>query len=390
MNHARETRCIHGQAHRHGDAFRAVSYPIYQTAPFGHSAPGHNGSGFDYSRESNPTRAYLEETMTALEEGAVDTLAFSSGMAAVSACFELFRPGDHVICTDDLYGGVVRLIHTVCEKNGLTVDFVDTGAAKQIAAALRPNTRAIYLETPSNPMMHVSDIRACSALAHAQGALLIVDNTFLTPYFQNPFLLGADLVIHSGTKFLSGHNDTVCGFLCTSDAQLSARLRTVAKTTGAALSPFDSWLTLRGLKTLAVRMERHEQNARRLAAWLERQSFVKRVWYVGLESHPQYALNAAQSRGAGAMISFSVDSKETALRLLHGVKLITFAESLGGTESLLTYPALQTHPDVPQTVRDRLGITDRLLRLSAGLENADDLIADLSQAWEEHDAFRTV
>ena len=209
-----------------------------------------------------------------------------------------------------------------------------------------------------------------------------MDNTFLTPFFQNPFLLGADLVIHSGTKFLSGHNDTVCGFLCTNDPGLSAQLRQIAKTTGAALSPFDSWLTLRGLKTLAVRMERHEQNARRLAAWLEQQRFVERVYYVGLESHPQYALNASQARGAGSMISFSVDSRDTALRMLHGVKLITFAESLGGAETLLTYPAMQTHPDVPQAVKDCLGISDRLLRLSVGLENADDLIADLSQAWE--------
>ena len=382
MNYTRETRCIHGGVHRHGDALGAVSYPIYQTAPFAHSEPGHNGSGFDYSRESNPTRSYLEETLTALEEGAVDTVAFSSGMAAISACFELFRPGDHIICTDDLYGGVVRLLHTVCEKNGLTVDFVDTGDAGKVVAALRPDTRAIYLETPSNPMMHVSDIRACAKIAHTQGARLIVDNTFLTPFFQNPFLLGADLVIHSGTKFLSGHNDTVCGFLCTNDPGLSAQLRQIAKTTGAALSPFDSWLTLRGLKTLAVRMERHEQNARRLAAWLEQQRFVERVYYVGLESHPQYALNASQARGAGSMISFSVDSRDTALRLLHGVKLITFAESLGGAETLLTYPAMQTHPDVPRAVKDCLGITDRLLRLSVGLENADDLIADLSQAWE--------
>lgn len=381
MNHAIETRCIHGGPHRFQDGARAISFPIYQTASFSHVEPGHNGSGFDYTRESNPTRNQLEETISSLE-GAVDTLAFTSGMAAISACFELFRPGDHILCTEDLYGGVVRLLHTISEKNGLSVDFVDTSDLALTEQAIRPNTRAIYVETPSNPMMHVTDLRACAALAKAHNALFIVDNTFLSPYLQNPLALGADIVLHSGSKFLSGHNDTISGFLCSGSREIADRVRLIAKTTGASLAPFDCWLLLRGLKTLAVRMERQQQNAAVLARWLAQQPHVQRVYYVGLPEHPGYAVNASQARGAGSMISFTVDSKETALRVLERVKLIIFAESLGGTESLITYPVVQTHPDVPKDVRERLGITETLLRLSVGLENADDLIDDLKQALE--------
>ncbi len=379
MKYSLETRCIHGENHCAKDGNRSVVYPIYQTASFSHIKPGHNASGFDYTRESNPTRSYLEETMSSLES-AVDTVAFSSGMAAISTCFEYFKPGDHIICTDDLYGGVVRLIHLISEKNGLSVDFVDTRNLSALQLAFKSNTKAVYIETPSNPMMHVTDIRACAEIADSHNALLIVDNTFLSPYFQNPLKLGADIVIHSGTKFIGGHNDTVCGFLCSGNAELADIFRLLSKTTGATLNPFDSWLILRGLKTLPVRMKRHEQNARIIAEWLLNQPVVKEVYYVGLPDHPGAALNASQARGAGSMISFTVDSKETALRILHKVSLITFAESLGGTETLLTYPIVQTHPDVPADTRIKLGITDCLLRLSVGLEDADDLIADLTQA----------
>jgi cystathionine beta-lyase/cystathionine gamma-synthase len=377
-----ETKCIHGGVHSFQDASRPISFPIYQTASFSHIEPGHNKTGFDYTRESNPTRHQLEETVAALE-GAVDAVAFSSGMAAIAACLELLTPGDHIVCTEDLYGGTVRLLHNISEKNGLSVDFVDTGDLNALSAAIRPNTRAIYLETPSNPMMHVSDIRACAKLAKEHGALLIVDNTFLSPYLQNPLALGADLVLHSGTKFLGGHNDTISGFLCSGNEELAARIRLLSKTTGATLAPFDSWLMLRGIKTLAVRMERHQQNAQVLARWLQQHPKVTHVYYIGLPEDPGYAVNASQARGAGSMISFSVDSAETAKNLLANVRLVTFAESLGGTETLLTYPLVQTHPDVPEDVRQRLGITDRLLRLSVGLENADDLIADLAQALGE-------
>lgn len=376
-----ETRCIHGDIHQYQEDSRAISFPIYQTASFSHIEPGHNGSGFDYSRESNPTRQQLEETVSSLEN-AVDTVAFSSGMAAISAVFELLRPGDHVICSEDLYGGTVRLLHNIEAKNGLTITFVDTTNAANVKAALRPGTRAVYIETPSNPMMNVTDLRACAELAHGAGAYLVADNTFLSPYWQNPIDLGADLVLHSGTKFLAGHNDTIAGFVCSASAELAAQIRLISKTVGNTLAPFDSWLVLRGLKTLAVRMERGQQSALRLARWLEQHPKVRKVYYVGLPDHPGYAVNAAQSRGAGSMISFAVDSRETAIQVLEHVRLIIFAESLGGTESLITYPALQTHPDVPADVRAHLGITDHLLRLSVGLEHVDDLITDLQQALE--------
>ena len=377
-----ETRCIHGTCHKYQEDSRAISFPIYQTASFRHTQPGHNGNGFDYTRESNPTREHLEETISSLE-GAVETVAFSSGMAAIAACFELFRPGDHIVCSADLYGGTVRFLHNISEKNGLHITFADTCDLDQLRAALGPDTKAIFLETPSNPMMNVTDIRACAELAKRIGALLVVDNTFLSPYWQNPIELGADLVLHSGSKFLAGHNDTIAGFLCAADPELGTKVRLISKTVGNTLSPFDSWLVLRGLKTLHIRMERQQENAQKLADWLLEQPKVKQVFYAGLPSHPGYEINRAQARGAGSMISFHVDSAETARRVLEKARLITFAESLGGVESLITYPVTQTHPDVPVEVRERLGITGTLLRLSVGLEHVNDMIDDLTQALEE-------
>lgn len=264
----------------------------------------------------------------------------------------------------------------------MTVTYADTKNIQCLRAALRPNTKALYLETPSNPMMNITDIRACAALCKEIGALLIIDNTFLSPYWQNPITLGADIVLHSGTKFLAGHNDTIAGFLCTADEKIGARLHMIAKTVGNTLAPFDSWLVIRGLKTLAVRMERQQENAQKIVAWLEKQSQVTHVFYPGLPDHPGYAVNSHQSRGMGSMISFRTDSPETARKILESVRLIIFAESLGGTESLITYPVTQTHPDVPVEIRERLGITDTLLRLSVGLEHVDDIIADLKQAME--------
>lgn len=374
-----ETRCIHGDTHKYQDGVRAISFPIYQTATFSHTEPGHNGSGFDYSRESNPTRQQLEETVSSLE-GSADTVAFSSGMAAITVCFELFQPGDHIVCSEDLYGGTVRLLHNIAEKNGLSITFADTTNLSKLKASIQPNTKAIYIETPSNPMMNVTDIRACAELAHSHEALLVVDNTFLSPYWQNPITLGADLVLHSGTKFLAGHNDTIAGFLCSARQTQADRIRLLSKTLGNTLGPFDSWLVLRGIKTLAVRMEQQQKNAKELAIWLTQQPNVRKVYYIGLQEHPGYGINATQSRGAGSMISFAVDNRETAVRVLERVQIITFAESLGGVESLITYPVVQTHPDVPQEIREQLGITETLLRLSVGLENVNDLIADLAQA----------
>ena len=252
--------------------------------------------------------------------------------------------------------------------------------SSDLTAAVTPGTKAIYVESPSNPMMNVTDIRLCAALAKKEGALLIVDNTFLSPYFQNPIALGADISLHSGTKFLGGHNDTISGFLCMADKALGERLHKIAYAQGATLSPFDSYLMIRGIKTLAVRMEHQQKSALAIAGWLKQQEKVTDVYYVGLPEHPGYSLNASQSRGSGSMLSFSVDCHETALKILQNVKVITFAESLGGPESLITLPALQTHRDVEEAQRQRLGITDSLLRLSVGLENAQDLIADLDQA----------
>ncbi len=377
------TRCIHGDiSSTLKDEYRAISYPIYQTASFSHIKPGHNESGFDYSRESNPTRQRLEEIVSSLE-GAAGTTAFSSGMAAIVACFELFSPGDRILCTDDLYGGVVRLHNLVSRKNGLEIDYADTSDPQNITENIKPQTKAIYIETPSNPMMKITDLRKCAEIARDNGLLLIVDNTFLSPYFQNPMELGADVVIHSGTKFLSGHNDTVAGFASFKDKALSDKVKLISKTTGGVLAPFDSWLLMRGIKTLPVRMEQQQKNAEAIAGWLQGHPRVTKVFYPGLKDHPGYEINRRQSRGSGSMISFYVDSEETAIRILKKVRLITFAESLGGVESLLTYPVVQTHPDVPVEARERLGITSTLLRMSAGLENAGDLIDDLDQAFEE-------
>lgn len=364
MEYAIDTRCIHGEGHRNPDSNCAISYPIYQTASFSHLTPGHNPNGFDYSRESNPTRAYLEETISSLEN-AYDTVAFASGMAAIATLFELFRPGDHIVLGEDLYGGVVRMIARISEKNGYRTEYADTTDPEALKKHVRPGTRAVYLETPTNPMMRTTDIRAAAEIAHSAGALLIVDNTFMTPYFQQPIALGADIVVHSGTKYLSGHNDTVCGFLCCRDPEIAETFRLLSKTVGSTLGPFECWLCLRGLKTLALRMERHKSNALRVREWLMESPLVEQVYYAG-----------------SGMISFTVRDRDLALGILKNIRLITFAESLGGTESLLTYPTVQTHPDVPEEQKQRLGITDKLLRLSVGIENPEDIVADLARAFD--------
>ncbi len=381
MNASIETRCVHGKGKAYPENSSAITAAIYQTASFAHEDLGHNPSGFDYTRISNPTRTQLEETVSSLE-GAADTVAFATGMAAISAAFELFQPGDHIVCSADLYGGTVLLFDTVSRKNGLKLTLVDTTDLDQVRAAMTGETKAIFIETPSNPTMNVTDIRGCAAIAEEFGARLVVDNTFLSPYFQNPLALGAKIVIHSGTKYLGGHNDTLSGFVCVAERELGEKLHKLAYTLGSTLAPMDSFLTLRGIKTLAVRMERAQENALAIARWLKEQPQVERVYYVGLPEHPGYELNASQSRGSGAMLSFSMKSPELALQVLQHVKLITFAESLGGPESLITLPATQTHRDVAKEDREKLGITDAFLRLSVGLENAGDLIADLKQAME--------
>lgn len=293
-----ESRCIHLEGDNPAARYGAISFPIYQTATFAHPALGES-TGYDYSRVQNPTRQQLEKTVAALEQG-TDAVAFSTGMAAILAVMELFAPGDHIVAEADLYGGTPRLFHTVSEPRGITfttVNFSDGTA--QVAAAIRPETKALYIETPTNPMMHVTDIRKAAELAHAHGALLIVDNTFLSPYLQNPLTLGADIVVHSGTKYLSGHNDTLAGFAVVKDAALAARLREISKTIGANLAPSDAWLLLRGIQTLAVRMDRAEENAMALAQWLKTRPEVTRVIYPGLPEHPGHALMKQQARGFG-------------------------------------------------------------------------------------------
>lgn len=375
-----ETLCIHGNNNKY-DNTGAISVPIFQTATFAHPGVGES-TGYDYTRQQNPTREHLENILTRMEEG-VDAMAFSSGMAAISAVMEIFSPGDHIIASDDLYGGSHRLFHHISIKNGISFDLVDTTDLSLIEPLIRPNTRALFIETPTNPMMQVTDLAGVAEIARKHQLLLMVDNTFLTPYFQKPLKLGADIVIHSGTKYLGGHNDTIAGFVVTRDKTLADKLRFIFKTTGAGLAPFDSWLLIRGIKTLPIRMDRQQQNAGVIARWLCQQERIKAVHYVGLESHPSYEISKRQATGFGGMISFEVDSEKTAHHILEGVKLIQYAESLGGVESLITYPMLQTHGDIPKEQREAKGINSRLLRLSVGIESVNDLIDELDRVLKE-------
>lgn len=379
MERGLNTRCLHleeteGKLEHYG----AISYPIYQTATYEHPEAGQS-TGYDYSRLQNPTREHLEKMIAGLESG-IDAFALSTGMAAITLLMELFRPGDHLIVEADLYGGSIRLFDHVNKKNNYEFTHLNC-AEDDIEGAIQDNTKAIYIETPTNPMMNVSDIAAIAKIAKKHGLLLIVDNTFLSPYFQNPLKLGADIVVHSGTKFLGGHNDTLAGFLVTNNEEVRDRLRFLIKTTGAGLAPFDCWLILRGMKTLGIRMERSQENAIRIAEWLKTQNIVRKVYYPGLPEHPGYEIMKKQARGFGSMITFQVDSKEHALQILKQVRMIKFAESLGGVETLITYPTTQTHADLPEEVRLKNGITPCTLRLSTGIEDIEDLLGELSEVF---------
>lgn len=356
----------------------SISYPLYQSATFAHPAWGQS-TGYCYSRCGNPTRLELENTI-ALLEGGKKTMAFSSGMAAITTLLKLLRAGDHVLVSDDLYGGTYRLFSNIYTQYGLEFDYVDLTDPDVLAASFKPNTRLVFLETPTNPTMKVADVAAVGEAAHAHGAVFAVDNTFLTMYFQKPFELGADVVIYSGTKYLCGHNDVLSGFLILRDNTLLEPLFNATMSEGNQLDPFDSWLMLRSLKTLGVRLRQQERNAKRIAEALKANPHVTDVFYVGDPDHPNYELSKRQTTGFGAMISFKTDTHERALAVLERTKLILFAESLGGTESLVTYPLVQTHGSIPKPMLDKLGIDDRLLRLSVGIEDIDDLLADLEQA----------
>ena len=330
-----ETKCLHlSEKNIVCDKSGAISFPIYQTATFAHPGPG-NSTGYDYSRLQNPTREQVERIVAGLE-GGLEAIAFSSGMAAISAVMELFQPGDHLIVDEDLYGGSVRLFSNISEKNGIKITRVNL-CKEDIEKYIEPSTKAVYFETPTNPMINVINISKMAEAAKKNHLLLIVDNTFLSPYFQNPLKLGADIVIHSGTKYLGGHNDTLAGFVVSETPEIVESIRAISKTTGAGLAPFDSWLILRGIKTLAIRMEKAQENTKQLAAWLKQRSEVTRVIYPGLEEHPGHEIMQKQARGFGAMLTFEVNSREMAAQILEKIKLIQFAESLGGVETLITY-----------------------------------------------------
>lgn len=381
MSRTIDTKCLHLEEEEGLNIhYGAVSYPIYQTATYAHPGVGQS-TGYDYSRLQNPTREHLEKVVASLENG-TDALALSSGMAAISLLMELFAPGDHLIVDADLYGGSIRLFSHVSEKNGITFSHVECHK-ESVESSINEHTKAIYIETPTNPMMNVTDIAALAEIAKKHNLLLIVDNTFLSPYFQNPLDLGADIVVHSGTKFLGGHNDTLAGFLVTNREDISEKLRFLIKTTGAGLAPFDCFLIQRGIKTLGIRMKQAQKNAIAIAQWLSCQEAVSRVIYPGLPDHPGYEIMKKQARGFGAMLTFQVKSKEFALEILGRVRMIKYAESLGGVETLITYPTTQTHADVPKEIREKNGITEATLRLSVGIEDRDDLLEELERVFRE-------
>lgn len=382
------TRCIYGNGKKYEkDLTGAISFPIYQTATYAHPQVGES-TGFDYSRLQNPTRQHLEEVVASLEEG-IDALAFSSGMAAITALMEIFKPGDHLITDSDLYGGSIRLFNNINEKNGIEFSHIDC-SKENAEEYMKENTKAIYIETPTNPMMNVVDIRKVAKIAKEHNLLLIVDNTFLSPYFQKPLTLGADIVIHSGTKFLGGHNDTLAGFIVTNSEELSEKFRFLIKTVGSGLAPFDSWLILRGIKTLPLRMEKAQENAKAIVEFLLNEPKVKNVYYPGIEGSAGYEISKSQASGFGSMITFELESSDLAKHILKFTNLIPFAESLGGTETLLTYPYTQTHADVPEEIRIKNGITQSVLRMSVGIENKEDLIADLKYAIDSYDGYKAL
>lgn len=356
----------------------SLSTPIYQVATFEHPCIG-KSTGFDYSRSGNPTRRALEDGIAVLENGDAG-FAFSSGMAAIVAVLTLFKSGDHFVVTEDAYGGTYRVLSETYAKFGLEVSFVDTSSLSAVEAAIQNNTQAIIVESPTNPLLKIADLKGISEIAKAHNVLSIVDNTFMTPFLQKPLNLGADIVIHSASKYLGGHNDVIGGLIVTKTKKLSEAVYSVQNATGAILGPQDSWLLMRGIKTLSLRLERQEANTQVLAKWLSEKSLVDQVYYPGLKNHEGRHLQSTQASGYGAMLSFEMKTSEEAVKVINRLKLIKFAESLGGVESLITYPCTQTHADMPEAVRSKLGISDRLLRFSVGIEHVKDLMADLEQA----------
>ena len=363
------------------EATGAVTVPIYQTSTYAQDALGKN-KGYEYARTQNPTRSAIERNVAALE-GARFGYAFASGMAAIDATLRLVKAGEHVIVSDNTYGGTARLFNRILANYNVTFDYVDTSDPLNVEAAIKPNTKMVFLETPTNPVMILTDLKEVSEIAHRAGARVVCDNTFMSPYLQRPLEFGCDIVVHSTTKYLNGHSDGVGGMVVLNDEEDANWIGFVQNSAGAILSPFDSWLVLRGTKTLALRMEQHDKTGRAVAAFLEEHPKVKKVYYPGSASHPQHALARRQQHGFGGMVSFDVGSLEAARKVLESVKLCTLAESLGGVETLISHPATMTHASVDEAKRQRLGITDGLVRISVGIEDTDDIIADLDQALDQ-------
>ncbi|MFZ0445452.1 MAG: bifunctional cystathionine gamma-lyase/homocysteine desulfhydrase [Bacillus sp. (in: firmicutes)] len=373
----RKTRLIHGGVST-DPLTGAVSIPIYQASTFKQESVGVH-KGYEYSRTGNPTRHALEELIKELESG-VRGFAFSSGMAAITAVMMLFKSGDHIIFTDDVYGGTFRVVSRVLNTFGIQSSFIDTSNLDKVKNEIHPHTKAIFLETPTNPLLKVTDIEATVNLAKQFQLLSIVDNTFATPYWQNPLELGCDLVLHSATKYLGGHSDVVAGLVVAGNDTLASDLHFIQNSTGGVLGPHDSWLLIRGMKTLGIRMEEHENNAKKIVSFLEKHPKVKKVYYPGLLSHPQHLTAKVQMRGFGAMISFEVVGEVEVENILKHLKYFTLAESLGAVESLISVPAKMTHASIPVERREELGISDSLIRISVGLEDVDDLIEDLDNS----------
>lgn len=355
----------------------AISYPVYHATAYRHPALGES-TGYDYSRTANPTRDVLEEAIASLEGGDAG-FACSSGMAAIQTVMGLFSQGDHLVVSLDLYGGTYRLFEQVLTGYGLSFSYVDMRDLSAVRKAIRPQTKALFVETPTNPQLQVADLRALAGTARRHGLILIVDNTLMTPYLQRPLALGADIVIHSATKYLGGHNDVLAGLIVTKGEELTERMRFLHNSIGAVLAPQDAWLLMRGMKTLALRMERHQTNAKALVSTLAEHPLVEKVFYPGLDPEAK-AVQSSQAAGCGGMLSFRVTHSGLVAPFLRSLQLISFAESLGGVESLVTYPATQTHADLPEERRRQVGVCDRLLRLSVGIEHPEDLIEDVNQA----------
>lgn len=377
----KDTLLIHGGVM--GDPVTgAVSVPIYQVSTFAQDGVGQH-RGYEYARTGNPTREALEKLIADLEGGS-HGLAFASGMAAMSTILALYSQGDHLVVGDDVYGGTYRVLHKVFSRLGITHTAVDTSDPAQVEKAIQPNTKAILVETPTNPLLKVTDLTAIVKIAKANNLHFIVDNTFMTPYWQNPLALGADIVVHSATKYLGGHSDVVSGLVVVNSEELAEKLYFLQNSIGAVLGPHDAWLLMRGMKTLGLRMKQHERSAGRIAEWLADHPKVKKVFYPGLSTHPGHLVAAKQANGFGGMISFEVQDGEEAEKVLRSTKYFVLAESLGAVESLISLPAKMTHASIPAERRQELGITDGLIRISVGVEDVEDLIEDLSQALSSH------